>query len=148
METVIGYHEDFYSWITRSARLIREKRFTEIKDVEHIAEELESMSRSEKRELISCLTVLLAHLIKWKFQSIKRSRSWKNTILIQRIDINELLADSPSLRYEIEQKIKIAYEKAKLNAEDETGIDKKNFPAECPFTLEEMLNQKIFSDLD
>ncbi|RKZ36936.1 MAG: DUF29 domain-containing protein [Gammaproteobacteria bacterium] len=148
METVIGYHEDFYSWITRSARLIREKRFTEIKDVEHIAEELESMSRSEKRELISRLTVLLAHLIKWKFQSIKRSRSWKNTILIQRIDINELLADSPSLRYEIEQKIKIAYEKAKLNAEDETGIDKKNFPAECPFTLEEMLNQKFFSDLD
>jgi len=146
MEIAIDYNKDFYSWIRKSASLIREKRFSELENIEHLAEELESMGRSEKRELVSHLTVLLAHLIKWRFQAIRRSRSWKNTILTQRIDINELLADSPSLRYEIAAKIQVAYEKAKLSAEDETGIDRKNFPAECPFSLEQMLKKDFFPE--
>lgn len=145
MEITTEYNKDFYAWLMKNAMLIRNKQFTEI-DTEHIAEELEAMGKSEKRELISCLTVLIAHLLKWKFQSIKRSRSWKNTILTQRIDINELLADSPSLRYEIENQIVIAYEKAKLSAENETGINKKKFPTQCPFSLEEMLKIDFFPE--
>ena len=56
--------------------------------------------------------------------------------MMQRMDIRELLEDSPSLRYEIERKIEIAHEKAKLRAEDETGLDKKYLPEHCPFSLE------------
>jgi len=48
-------------------------------DVENIAEEIESMGKSEKRELISRLAVLLAHLLKWEFKSERRSNSWKYT---------------------------------------------------------------------
>ncbi|HHC25199.1 MAG TPA: DUF29 domain-containing protein, partial [Desulfobacterales bacterium] len=70
----------------KPVRLLREGRFTEI-DVDNIAEELEAMGRSEKRELVSCLTTLLVHLLKWKYQAVRRSRSWENTILTQRIDI-------------------------------------------------------------
>lgn len=147
METTSEYQKDFYAWLMDNARLLREKRFTEI-DAEHIAEELEDMGKSEKRELINRLTVLLAHLLKWQFQTAKRSRSWKNTILTQRIDINELLEDSPSLRYEITQKLEIAYEKAKLNAEDETGIDQCHFPRQCPFSLEEILGKDFFPEGD
>lgn len=63
---------------------------------------------------------------------------------VKGIDINELLEDSPSLRYDIEQKITRAYEKARLNAEDETGIDKKNFPAICPFSSDEIMDKEFF----
>ena len=143
MATITEYEKDFYAWLIKNAQLIRNQQFSEI-DAEQIAEELESIGRSEKRELLNRLTVLLAHLLKWQFQSVRRSRSWNNTILIQRIDIQELLQDSPSLRSELEFKLEIAYEKAKLMAEDETGIDKKIFPLSCPFSIEQILNNNFF----
>ena len=85
-------------------------------------------------------------MLKWKFQPALRSRSWKNTILTQRIDILELLEDSPSLHYELGERIAIAYEKARLSAEDETGIDKNNFPESCPFTFEELLKKDFLPE--
>ncbi len=145
MESTLDYEKDFYSWIMGNAQLLREQRFDKI-DADNIAEELESMGRSEKRELISRLAVLLTHLLKWQFQAVKRSRSWKNTIMVQRLDIKELLEDSPSLRYLIEVKLDKAYQKAKLKAEDETGIDKKHFPRQCPYSFEETLNRTFFPD--
>ncbi len=145
MEVIADYNKDFYAWLMKNADLLRQHKFNEV-DVEHIAEELESMGKSEKRELTSRLTVLLAHLLKWKFQPALRSRSWKNTILTQRIDILELFEDSPSLHHELVERIAIAYEKAKLSAEDETGIDKNNFPETCPFTFEELLKKDFLPE--
>ncbi len=145
MDTSCDYEKDFYSWSMRNAGLLRQGKFTEI-DAAHIAEELEAMGRSEKRELVNRLSVLVAHLLKWKYQSVKRSRNWKNTILTQRIDIHELLEDSPSLRHELDQKIEKAYRKARLKAEDETGIDTEYFPPVCPFSAEEILAEDYFPE--
>lgn len=139
------YSEDYYGWLQANARLIREKKFSEI-DAENIAEELESMGKSEKRELSSRLTILLLHLLKWQYQTVKRSTSWRNTIAVQRIDIQELLEDSPSLKGEIFDRIAVAYQKAKLAAEIEIGIEKQNFPAECPFFIEQILNETFLPE--
>lgn len=141
----VSYERDFYGWLMQNAKLMREGNFAEI-DAGNIAEELESMGKSEKRELISRLAILLAHLLKWQFQPTKRSTSWKNTIAVRRIDIYGLLEDSPSLRHEIEEKTSMAYEKAMLGAENETGIEKACFPEQCPFTLDQMLDQNFFPD--
>jgi len=143
MEITLDYEKDFYSWLMGNAQLLREQRFDKI-DVDHIAEELESMGRSEKRELISRFAVLLAHLLMWQFRAAKRSRSWKNTIMVQRLDIIDLLEDSPSLRYQVEVKLDKVYKKAILKAEDETGIDKKHFPLRCPYSFEETLDKIFF----
>ncbi len=137
----VAYAEDFYGWLTNTAQLIRIGDFDDL-DFEQIAEELESMSKSERRELASRLTVLLAHLLKWQYQPEKRSRSWENTIKIQRIDIHELLQESPSLRYEIEHVIDTAYRKARIWAEEETGIDEQWFPDACPYSLDDLLNDQ------
>ena len=104
------------------------------------------MGKSEKRALLSRFTVLLAHLLKWQFQPAKRSRSWKNTILTQRIDIHELLEESPSLRHDLAEKLGTAYEKAKLSAEIETGIEARHFPVACPFTLGQLLDNDFFPE--
>ncbi len=141
MERVL-YQKDYYGWLQENARLIREKKFSEI-DTENLIEELESMGKSEKRELSSRLTILLMHLLKWQYQAVKRSTSWRNTIAVQRIDVRELLEDSPSLRNEVSDRIETAYEKAKLAAEVETGIEKQNFPAACPFSLEQILDENF-----
>ncbi len=139
------YWQDFYSWLMTNAQLLRQGRLSEI-DVEHLAEELESMGRSEKRALISRLTILLVHLLKWQFQPARRSKSWRNTLTVQRSDVLDLLEDSPSLRYELEQHIEKAYEKAKLIAEDETGIEKAHFPQRCPYSFEQIVDQEFFPE--
>src|SRR3990167_3695334 len=105
------YEQDFYASITHNVKLLREGNLSEI-DVEHIAEEIESMGKSEKRELINRLAVLIAHLLKWKFQSMRRSNSWKYTIKEQRLRLMRLIKDSPSLKYELEKNIDESYEDA------------------------------------
>ena len=139
------YEQDFYAWLMKNAALIRQKRFVEI-DAENVAEELECMGRSEKRELLSRLAVLLVHLLKWQFQPVKRSKSWRNTLFTQREDLDELFEESPSLRYEFSQKIEKVYKKAKFAAEDETGIDSAQFPPECPFSFEQILEKDFFPE--
>ena len=66
------YEKDFHAWTLENAALLRQRRFAEI-DVDNIAEELENMGRSERHELVNRLAVLLAHLLKWRFQPARRS---------------------------------------------------------------------------
>jgi hypothetical protein len=71
----IDYNKDFYNWTLHNADLIRQKKFSEM-DIDHIAEEIESMGNRDRRELINRLAVLIAHLLKWQYQPTKRSKSW------------------------------------------------------------------------
>ncbi|OQY57727.1 MAG: hypothetical protein B6245_15555 [Desulfobacteraceae bacterium 4572_88] len=139
------YEHDFYAWSVKNAELIRQGRWEEI-DQENVAEELEYMGRREKRELVSRLAVLLAHLLKWQFKPERQSNSWKYTIENQREEVSELLEDSPSLRYEIEDRLAKAYKKALRTAARETGIRKSSFPETCPFSFEETLDDNFFPE--
>ncbi len=139
------YDSDFYLWTLHNAELIRQGKFSEV-DVENVAEEIESMGRSDKRQLINRLAVLIAHLLKWKFQSDRRSNSWKATIKEQRMQTVDLLDESPSLKHELDLKLARAYQQAVLIAMSETGLDKKTFPATCPFVLDECLNESFFPE--
>lgn len=139
----IAYAEDFYGWLNTTAQLLRTGALSNV-DFENIAEELESMGKSEKRELASRLTILLVHLLKWQYQPEKRSRSWENTIKIQRIEIEELLEESPSLHYEVERVIDTAYRKARIGAEEETGIDQRHFPATCPYAFDQLRDDEYY----
>lgn len=140
MGATAAYNQDFHAWLLHNTALLRERNFTAI-DADNIAEELETMGRSEKRELVSRLSVLIAHLLKWRHQSARRSRHWKNTVAIQRLDIKELLEDSPSLSHDLEEPLEKAYSKAVLLAEQETGMDRKMFPTACPFSWQELLDE-------
>ena len=137
------YERDYYAWLTANADLLRRGDLNAI-DAEHIAEELEAMGRRERRELVNRLTVLLIHLLKWQYRPARRSRSWRNTLLIQRSDLLELLADSPSLQQDVVGSIARAYERAKLLAEEEMGLDKSLFPAQCPYRFEDIVSLDFF----
>lgn len=63
----VKHDQDFYAWTQQQADLLKHGRSAEL-DIEHLSEELESMGASDKRELMSRLTVLLAHLLKWRAQ--------------------------------------------------------------------------------
>jgi hypothetical protein len=133
------YEQDFYLWTQTIAQQLKQNNFNEI-DMPNLIEEIESMGRSEKRELKNRLIVLLMHLLKWQYQPEKRSESWRSTIYEQRICIETLLEDSPSLQPLLPEVFEDCYQKARLKTSDETGIKLNFFPKESPFILEETLN--------
>lgn len=133
------YDQDFYLWTQTIVQQLKENKFNEI-DIPNLIEEIESMGKSEKRELRSRLIILLMHLLKWQYQPEKRSESWRSTITEQRICIEALLEDSPSLQPLLTEIFADCYQKARLKASDETGIKLNFFPNQSPFTLEDALN--------
>ena len=140
------YDTDFYQWTFHNAELLRQGKLTEI-DIPNIAEELESMGKSEKRELFSRLAVLVMHLLKWQYQSKKRSNSWITTINTQRMDIELLLQDSPSLKHDIDKILNEVYINAKKMFERETGISKKQLPETCPYTFMQVRNNDFWPEV-
>ena len=139
------YERDFYAWANEQAALLRAGQLG-LADIENIAEEIESMGRSEKRELISRLSVLLMHLLKWQYQPERRGRSWQGTIEQQRSHLEDHLADNPSLKSQLAAAIRLAYKDARIDAERETDIDRDTFPIECPFTFDEMMDADFLPD--
>lgn len=133
------YERDFYEWTVRNAELLRSGRATEA-DLQHIAEEIEDMGKREQRELRSRLTVLIVHLLKWKIQPDRRSRSWEATIAVQRKDLEALLSENPSLRPRLLQDLPNVYERALLEAMTETFHPESDFPNSCPYPLEALLD--------
>src|SRR5712691_611546 len=93
----VAYDDDFFAWTQEQARLLRAGELT-IVDAENLAEEIESVGRSDRREIRNRLIVLLAHLLKWGHQQRRRGVSWSDTIAEQRLQIDSVLVDSPSLR--------------------------------------------------
>jgi DNA-directed RNA polymerase subunit F len=94
------YDEDYCLWLETMTKLLEQQKF-ELLDIDHLVEEIEGLSRSEKRELRNRLTVLLEHLLKlsyWQSEKERNARGWLNTIREQRRQIKLLLQDSPSLK--------------------------------------------------
>jgi hypothetical protein len=139
------YDRDFYAWANEQAGLLRAGRLSEA-DIENIAEEIESLGKSEKRELISRLTVLLVHLLKWQHQSLLRSRSWRLTLEEQRNRIEDHLVDSPSLKSSLGVTIGAAYRDAILGAARETSLEPSTFPTTCPWSFEQIMDSNFLPE--
>lgn len=139
MEQSQFYDKDFYAWCFQQAQLLEEKNFSEL-DIQHIIEELESMGRSERMRLESYFTVLLLHLLKWKYQpEYVGEKSWKLSIDEHRFRAKKLIKQNPSLKGNLWEIMDEAYRLSRINASEETKLDIDTFPTEIPFTLEELL---------
>jgi FMN phosphatase YigB (HAD superfamily) len=137
---LINYETDFYGWTQQQAQLLRNKQIEQL-DWNYIAEEIEAMGRSEKRQLESRLEVLIMHLLKWEFQPNLRSRSWELTIKEQRIRLEKLLKENPSLKPTLEELKDKIYPLAVISAEKETGLSL--FPEMCPYNLNQILSSQF-----
>ncbi|HTQ33152.1 MAG TPA: DUF29 domain-containing protein [Stellaceae bacterium] len=141
----VAYDEDFFAWTQEQARLLREGEVAEI-DLENLAEEIESVGRSDRREIRNRLIVLLAHLLKWQFQPKRRGNSWSVTLLEQRLQINSIIEDSPSLRPFFAEALAGAYKSARDVAARETRLKLGVFPPECPYTPEQILSEDFLPE--
>lgn len=140
------YDEDFVLWTEQQSTLLRRRAAGEVSnDVEfdwrNLAEEIEAVGRATRRELRNRLARLLQHLLKWQYQPELRSRSWRATIRTQRQEIDDLLADSPSLRARLPDFVAAAYPRARAATLDETGL--LDLPQTSPFTMEQTLGDAL-----
>lgn len=129
------YDEDAYAWSLAQARLIRERRFDAV-DWENIAEEIESVGRSERRSLHSNLTQLLLHMMKWDAQPDRRGRSWLISIENHRADAQRDLRDNPSIKAILPELYDDALVDARRRASLETNIPAHVF-ADMGYTIDE-----------
>lgn len=139
LKKLAGYEEDFALWSAEQAALLRAGKFDRV-DLESVAEEIESLGKSDKRQIRSRLQVLMLHLLKWERQPAERSRSWASSIRDQRQAIFDLIDDSPSLRPYPGQVFERDYPRARERAAEETTIFLDLFPETCPYTIEQILD--------
>jgi len=153
MSLKLEYEQDFHQWIEHHIALLKEKRFEEI-DLEHLIDELESMSKSDLRELRNRFVILIAHLLKWEYQLNQlqerweafTGKSWKDTIIEQRYHLVDLLEENPSFERFLADTIVTAHPKALKIAIKETGLPKSVFPNECPYTIEQLLDEDFYPE--
>ena len=149
------YQNNYTAWSEKTAELLKAGRFSEL-DIEHLLEELASMGASEYNELENRLTVLIAHLLKWQFQYQHLSdkwkefdgRSWRSTIVEQRTRIAKRLRKSPGLKAKLSAILSEAYEDGLELAIKETQLPASTFPAECPYTVEQLFDDDFYPSQD
>ncbi len=141
------YEQDYYAWAREQSSALHERRFDAL-DMDHLAEEVEGLAKSERRELRNRLMRVLVHLLKCRFQPARRSRSWETTLISQRVQIAALLDDSPSLRGELPEGVERAYSIALRLAGREMGMTREQwerlFPARCPWSPKQILDEDFY----
>lgn len=139
------YDTDTFTWAMRQADALRRRSANEI-DWDNVAEEIESVGKTEARELRSRYVIVLLHLLKWTFQPEKRSRSWEITIRTQRGLIAEHLGGNPGLKSRRDELFASAYFEARAEAALQTDLPIDTFPETNPFTLAQAMDPDFWPD--
>ena len=141
----VDYERDFFAWTQEQAQILRARETLEL-DWDNLAEEIDSMGRRDRRELESRLRRILHHLLKWQVQPGLRGPGWRNTLIEQRRQAEKLLRESPSLRSHLRQLADEAYPDAVRDAVSDSGLRPQTFAADCPFTVEQILDPDYLPD--
>jgi Domain of unknown function DUF29 len=150
----LEYEHDFHNWINQHIALLKARKLSEL-DIEHLIEELEGMANRDRNELVSHLVILIAHLLKWQYQFKKfaeawqhaseyAAKSWQYTIIEQRYRVKDQLENSPHLQKYLSEAVTKAYPKSVSLAVKETGLVVKTFPQECPYLIEQLLEDDFY----
>lgn len=133
------YETDFYAWTQAQTQLLSGRRIDAL-DVVNLLDEVESVGRNQRAAVESHLRVLIIHLLKFVVQPERATPSWRRTLRNQRREIARLLTRSPSLRDYPAGVLAETYDDAVRGASQETNLDRSRFPAEIPFTLDQILD--------
>ncbi|HYW18359.1 MAG TPA: DUF29 domain-containing protein [Nodularia sp. (in: cyanobacteria)] len=137
------YETDFYAWTRQQSHLLRHQQWNQL-DIPNLIEEIESLGRMERQELRNRLSILIGNLLKWEFQSAKRSRNWLVTIRVQRREILKLLSENSRLKPYLEEALPEAYKNAKDLASGETKLPFSTFPQQCLYSLVEVMSDRFY----
>lgn len=141
-EAGAAYDVDVHAWAMRQAELIRLGRFGEL-DIENLADEVEDVARQERRELVSRLTLLFQHVLKWDHQPERRGASWARTIREQRIQVEEVLGENPSLSSSPDALVVKAFRQGRVAALNETGLPDATISEVNPYSWSDLMTRPV-----
>jgi hypothetical protein len=140
------YEQDFVAWTERQAhelRALRASRWNGPLDLEHLAEEIEDLGRSQRHACESLLEQIIIHLLKLRCTKAEAPRShWANEIDLFRNELQRRL--TPTIRQHLATNLDAHYQtaarlvtRALAREEPDTSPD---IPSECPWTLDGILD--------
>lgn len=136
------YRTDFYAWIQAQVHLLRTRQF-EALDLENLLEEVDSLARQQHHLLHHRLETLLTHLVAWWGTIPERCIRWEGTIAAQRYELQDLLADSPSLAVDVAPHVlRDAWTLVRQRSAEEWPV--ADFPPDCPWSLAELMDEEFF----
>lgn len=147
-QTTLSRETDLYAWLLQQANELRSRK-PEFIDWSELAEELDEIVALARKETVSHLTLVLMHLLKWKYQTAERNESsWKRTIDRERTEL-DLLLESQNLRnYIHDNGYGRAYHYARREAGNEMQLERATwdrlFPQTCEWDLDTVLNVDFF----
>jgi Domain of unknown function DUF29 len=144
--TATLYDIDFAAWTQEQAAHLRAKRLTKL-DYDHLAEEIEGLSRSDWRALERHLRNLIVHCLKWEYQSqerARRGRSWQTSMDNARDAIEQLLRDNPSMHHNLDAAMVWAYPRARRTAQKQTGLPLATFPERHDWTFDQFMDEELW----
>ena len=139
------YETDFYEWTQDQAAKLRKLLADRVNvdlDLENIAEEIESVGASDRRELHSRLARIIEHLLKLEDSTLEEPRrGWKNSVIAERTSLERLLEQSPSLRRWAAGEIASAYRHAVRRLEPQLiELTMGPLPDVSPYELDQILS--------
>jgi hypothetical protein len=141
--TKATYDADFYAWTQAQAEALRAKDWPAL-DLDHLAEEIESLGKRDQRTVRGHLKGLLLHLLKWAYQPQRRGASWRRSVHNARDILGLVLDDSPTLRESLPDALAWAYPRARRQAHEQTGLPLATFPETCPWGLDQTLDEDFW----
>ena len=133
------YESDYCLWLDTTLQQLKNNDFKNL-DLANLIEEIESLGRKERAELLNRLIVLFEHLLKlkyWQQELDRNQRGWNNTVIEQTNQIEILLEDSPSLKPSLDAIVERAYARALKVTKKKTGLD--NLPENNPFDVRDII---------
>ncbi|MEL4896961.1 DUF29 domain-containing protein [Crocosphaera sp. Alani8] len=130
-------------WLEETIKLLKEKRLNDL-DIDHLIEELESLGKRDKNLVSSFLEKIIRHLLLlqyWEAEKERNRNHWRAEIQSLRTQLRKYL--TTNLQNYLREELNDIYDDSLYYVQEETGFN-VYFPEKCPYTFEELLNEKWF----
>lgn len=137
------YEVDDSLWIEETVKLLQEKKFSEL-DLDNLIEELEDLGNEKKLAVKSLLQQTIIHLLLlnyWDREYERNHGHWLDEVYGFRYQLNDRL--TINLTKYLEENLAKTYERALKRVNNKTNHS-LNLPKECPYTLDQLLNEDWF----
>jgi hypothetical protein len=144
--TTTLYDTDFATWTHEQAEHLRAKRITKL-DYDHLAEEIESVGKSDWRALEHHLKNLILHCLKWEHQPqerARRGRGWQASMDNARDALEQILRDNRSFQPRIDAAMAWAYPRARRSAQKQTGLPLAVFPETSAWQFDQFMDEDLW----
>lgn len=134
------YDKDLVRWAQTQSELIKSGQLDRL-DLVNIAQEIESLAKTERRRATDLLVELLSALLTWQVQPLASEQAALE-IQYVRLELSFALQDSPSLKCVFIEPdyFSKAWQRAILQAQIKSGLERESFPAQCEWEIEQILN--------